>query len=193
MVAPRVSTATPWIRYAPLLGTEAADHVWSSLLHQRPAEEADPMVGPSDEPWTPSSLPEALQDALQRVLPDAAAQLTGNTELAGTAIWEVRPYSDDNYTGLRNDAHSGRVPADSVMFTYMLAPPRPAFTGGVLRLYDSSIRLAQMVPGDTYREVFPDHDTLVLAPTDCWYDISHVSHLRGSDESAMIMVHGWVW
>ncbi|GAA2933212.1 hypothetical protein GCM10020221_31220 [Streptomyces thioluteus] len=116
-------------------------------------------------------------------MPDARVSfgLTMHNELAGHEQAQQAPVRDSSGagtgtgTGAGTGSGSGSGDPGRITFLYHLHRRPRGFTGGQTRIFDSAVR--EGLPGiaESFRDVQPDHDSLVFFPSDAWYRVRPVT------------------
>lgn len=132
-----------------------------------------------------------LAEALALVTP-IAQELLGTDGLAGSIEYAVTVHGTGQHTALRTDAGPDGSAPGPVAFDYFLHRRPSRFSGGEHRIYDLCLRDGREELARTFRDVYPDHDTLVLYPATSWYEVRLVQCPSGLDEDGRFAFHGWI-
>jgi len=181
--SPTAIMATPVCWFEDVLGAERA----TQLLRDAVDEPGDDFI---DQPAVfELQAPEVMQAVVRKAA--LVCEALGGTGLEGRIGYTSIQHSAGEYTQLRSDNASGG--GDAVLsFSYFLHSRPKEFTGGQLRVFDLVVRDGQPHPAHTYREIHPDHDTLVFFPSMAWYAVGMVEQARRSPLSGRISLQGWV-
>ncbi|MGK5640718.1 2OG-Fe(II) oxygenase [Streptomyces sp. URMC 126] len=186
-------------RFDDVLGATAADRLLEEACHALMAEvrERDAGVEVTVPPtWRcvdqTARFP-SLAAAVARLLPTV-------TTMLGVAV--VDPRVSFGFT-MHNELPSGvrrqeppvrdsAGPGDPcrITFVYHLHRRPRGFTGGQTRIYDSTVREGHPAVAESFRDVQPDHDSLVFFPADAWHQVRPVASPSAKLLDSRFAFHG---
>ncbi|MBH1938260.1 2OG-Fe(II) oxygenase [Streptomyces sp. AV19] len=193
-----VVLATQMCRFDDVLGAAAADRLLEEGCHALMAEvrdrgaEAESVVPPSWRCADQTARFPALVAVVTRLAPmvmtllgvpvtDARVSfgLTMHNELPGGEGAQPAP--------VRDSAGAGRI-----TFLYHLHRRPRGFTGGQTRVFDSTVREGRPGVAESFRDVRPDHDSLLFFPADAWYQVRPVTSPSAKLLDSRFAFHGWL-
>jgi Rps23 Pro-64 3,4-dihydroxylase Tpa1-like proline 4-hydroxylase len=180
---PTVATPVFWIE--DVLGAVVGDG-----LLRRVSDAARQAVRDNGRASLRLEVPE-LAGALARVTP-VVQEVLGTGDLAGNVEYAITVHGGGEHTALRTDARPGGLAPGQVSFDYFLCRRPSGFSGGELRIFDMSLRGEREECARTFRDIYPDHDTMVIYPATSWYEVRLVQCASGLAEDSRFAFHGWI-
>ncbi|WP_049714319.1 2OG-Fe(II) oxygenase [Streptomyces caatingaensis] len=194
-----VAVATPMCRFDDVLGAAAADRLLEEGCRALMAEVRERGAD------TESGVPPIWRCADQTArFPSLVALVTRLAPmvmtLLGVPVTDARvSFALTMHNELpAGDAAARRAPArDSagagrITFLYHLHRRPRGFTGGQTRIFDSTVREGRACVAESFRDVQPDHDSLVFFPADAWYRIRPVTCPSAKLLDSRFAFHGWL-
>jgi Rps23 Pro-64 3,4-dihydroxylase Tpa1-like proline 4-hydroxylase len=178
--------ATPILWIEDVLGAAAGDGLLGRLLDAAPRTARSGAGTPTLRLTAPE-----LAAALTRLTP-VAQEILGTDDLAGIVEYAITVHESGQHTALRTDARPDGSAPGPVAFDYFVRRRPSGFSGGQLRIFDVSLRDGREERASTFREICPDHDTLVLYPVTSWYEVRLVRCPSGQAEDSRFAFHGWI-
>lgn len=200
-----VTLATQICRFDDVLGAAAADRLLEEGCHALMDEVrgrgagAEAMVPPTWRCADQADRFPALTAVVTRLAPMVMTMLgvpvvdprvsfgfTMHNELPFDVRREEPPVRDSAGPG------QGPGPSDSyrISFVYHLHRRPRGFTGGQTRIYDTTVREGHPGIAESFRDVQPDHDSLVFFPSDAWYQVRPVASPSAKLLDSRFAFHG---
>ncbi|MGI5340925.1 2OG-Fe(II) oxygenase [Streptomyces sp. CA-181903] len=92
--------------------------------------------------------------------------------------------------GSGSESGSGSCDPYRISFIYHLHRRPRGFTGGQTRIYDTTVREGHPGIAESFRDVQPDHDSLVFFPSDAWYQVRPVASPSAKLLDSRFAFHG---
>ncbi|MFE9848280.1 hypothetical protein ACFYPN_05605 [Streptomyces sp. NPDC005576] len=200
---PAVTLATPVCRFEDFLGAAGADRLLEdacraqlehlTAVHGQVARIPSRWVSPERVLRAPGlaeavrSLSAVVQDMLGIAAPAGRMGyefITRNHQSAEGREAEPVTRACVEPTGSENDR--------AVSFVYTLHRRPREFTGGGLRVYDTTVRDGYPACAESFREIRPDHDTLTFFPAAAWRRTQWVSCPSGQLMDSHFSFEGWL-
>ncbi|MFI9719710.1 2OG-Fe(II) oxygenase [Streptomyces sp. NPDC052396] len=202
-----VSLATQFCRFDDVLGATVADRLLEEACLALMTEVRE--QGSGTEMLVPPSwrcaeqtarFPELAQ-ALTRLAPMVMTML-GVSPLLGVAPGNVRvAFGFTMHNQLSRDPMRQQPPSRDaagegddrkISFLYHLHRRPRGFLGGQTRIFDTTIRDGHPQVAESFRDVQPDHDSLVFFPSDAWYQVRPVTCPSAKLLDSRFAFHGWL-
>ncbi|MFO1399263.1 MAG: 2OG-Fe(II) oxygenase [Burkholderiales bacterium] len=100
-------------------------------------------------------------------------------------------HNDGNFYKVHNDNGTPRTSDRAITFVYYLCKEPQPFTGGQLRIYDSIIKGVQWCQGDTFFDLQPTNNTLVVFLSRYYHEVLRVACPSGAFDDGRFTVNGW--
>ncbi|MBZ4321035.1 2OG-Fe(II) oxygenase [Streptomyces huiliensis] len=196
-----VTLATQICRFDDVLGAAAADRLLEEGCHalmnevrgQGAGAGAEAMVPPTWRCADQTARFPSLTAVVTRVAPMVMTML-------GVPVVEPRvSFAFTMHNELPRDARRQGPPVrDSagpgdphrITFVYHLHRRPRGFTGGQTRIYDTTVREGYPGIAESFRDVQPDHDSLVFFPADAWYQVRPVDSPSAKLLDSRFAFHG---
>ncbi|WP_372410642.1 2OG-Fe(II) oxygenase [Streptomyces luteireticuli] len=194
-----VVLATQLCRFDDVLGAAAADRLLEEGCHALMAEvrdrgaEAESGVPPvwrcADQTARFPSLVAVVTRLAPMVMTLLGVPVTDARVSFGLTMHNELPDGERavGQAPVRDSAGAGRV-----TFLYHLHRRPRGFTGGQTRIFDSTVREGRPGIAESFRDVQPDHDSLVFFPADAWYQIRPVTSPSAKLLDSRFAFHGWL-
>jgi hypothetical protein len=182
-----VTLATPVCRFEDFLGAAAADRLLEDACRaqlEHLAAEGHGQDARVPARWRSSERvlrAPGLAEAVRSV--SAVVQdMLGVAAPLGRMDYEFIARNHQRAEGRESEAISrastdlaGREYDRAVSFVYTLHHRPREFTGGALRVHDTTVRDGHPACAESFREIRPDHDTLTFFPASAWRRVQWVS------------------
>lgn len=190
--APTVVMPAPVMRIEGFLGAGNAEALWRfALAHESAFTPGETSEFGRQAAYLPIDS-QVLRQALANCLPLARSVLGVNAPGVKVAT-QITAYGDGAGFAAHTDA--GELGFDPVHqltgLYYFHRRPKP-FTGGRLRIYDVAARDGRAWRADTYREITPDFDTLLLFPGTAYHEVLPTSCPSKAFEDHRFAVNAWI-
>ncbi|WP_189739442.1 2OG-Fe(II) oxygenase [Streptomyces nojiriensis] len=98
-------------------------------------------------------------------------EVLGHRGSLARSLTVLTAHGEGGHFGMHTDA--SRVPdvATALSAVYYLHRTPRGFGGGQLRLYDTVVDEGRARPGETYRTIEPEHDTIVFFPSGAFHEV----------------------
>lgn len=200
---PAVTLATPVCRFEDFLGAAAADRLLEDAcgaLSEHLAADRGPDARISVGWRSPERVLRApgLAEAVRSV--SAVVQdMLGVAAPSGRLGYEFVARNHQAAEGRESEGIS-RACVDlagvendrAVSFVYTLHRRPREFTGGALRIHDTTVRDGFPACAESFREIRPDHDTLTFFPASAWRRVQWVSCPMGRLMDGHFSFEGWL-
>lgn len=196
-VAP-LSIAVPMCHFEGFLGEAEADRVLdcamatqtrftpSMILDGGLVENRDIRRSRSIELPMPS-----LEQAVLRVLPLVEEILGVVIDPSRGLEYHFTAHNDGDFYRPHIDVRDGGTERALTFVYYLHRTPR-AFSGGALRIFDTGVREGRAVDSAAYRDIEPQHDTVVFFPATARHEVRPVSCPSGEFVDSRFAFNGWV-
>ncbi|MBC2876959.1 MULTISPECIES: 2OG-Fe(II) oxygenase [Streptomyces] len=208
-----VTLATQICRFDDVLGAAAADRLLEEGCHALMDEVrgrgagADVMVPPTWRCADQAARFPSLTAVVTRLAPMVMTMLgvpvvdprvsfgfTMHNELPPDARRQDPPVRDSAGPGPGSDPGPAPGPDPGnphrISFIYHLHRRPRGFTGGQTRIYDTTVREGHPGIAESFRDVQPDHDSLVFFPSDAWYQVRPVASPSAKLLDSRFAFHG---
>ncbi|MFI7273840.1 2OG-Fe(II) oxygenase [Streptomyces sp. NPDC049879] len=201
--SPLVTLATAVCRFDDFLGAAAADRLLEgACLAQREHMAAERGAdAPVPERWeSPErvlrapALAEAVR-GLSAVVQDMLGVSAPSGRMGYRFVTRNHQKAERRESGPVIRACDGRKGADNgqaISFVYTLHRRPREFTGGVLRVFDTTVVGGHPACGESFRDIRPDHDTLAFFPASAWHQFQWVSCPSGQLADSHFSFEGWL-
>jgi SM-20-related protein len=105
---------------------------------------------------------------------------------------QVTAHNDGNYFKLHNDNGSPDTASRGLTYVYYFFNEPKAFSGGVLRLYDSVVAGGQYRCGPLAHEIEPKNNSIILFAPHCHHEVLRVDCPSGAFLDSRFTVNGWL-
>ncbi|MFI0741054.1 2OG-Fe(II) oxygenase [Streptomyces sp. NPDC021100] len=200
-----VTLATQICRFDDVLGAAEADRLLEEGCHALMDEVrgrgagAEAMVPPTWRCADQAARFPSLTAVVTRLAPMVMTMLgvpvvdprvsfgfTMHNELPPDARRQDPPVRDSEAPG----SESGSGSTHRISFIYHLHRRPRGFTGGQTRIYDTTVREGHPGIAESFRDVQPDHDSLVFFPSDAWYQVRPVASPSAKLLDSRFAFHG---
>ncbi|MFD4740019.1 2OG-Fe(II) oxygenase [Streptomyces virginiae] len=176
--SPALAVPAPVCRFENFLGAERA----AALLEYAIAREEDFTAGTVLDPLTGQVsrkgrdslvLPvtsEVFSAHLADCLPLVQEVLGHRAELV-QSLTVLTAHGEGGHFGIHTDASRVRDVSRALSAVYYLHRTPRGFGGGQLRLYDTVVDDGRARPGESYRTVEPEHDTIAFFPSGAFHEV----------------------
>ncbi|MFI1890098.1 2OG-Fe(II) oxygenase [Streptomyces jumonjinensis] len=201
--SPAVTLATAVCRFEDLLGATAADRLledaYAAQLEHMAAERGRAAQMP--ERWeSPErvlrapALAEAVR-SLSAVVQDMLGVAAPSGRMGYQFVMRNHQPAEGRESGPTFRAcvdPKGGENGRAVSFVYTLHRRPREFTGGGLRIFDTTVRDGHPACADSFRDIRPDHDTLTFFPASAWHRFQWVSCPSGRLMDSHFSFEGWL-
>jgi Rps23 Pro-64 3,4-dihydroxylase Tpa1-like proline 4-hydroxylase len=105
---------------------------------------------------------------------------------------QLTAHNDGNYYRVHNDNGSPQTANRQLTYVYYFNREPKAYSGGELRLYDSRIENNYYIRADSFRDVEPRNNSIVLFQSHCLHDVLPVRCPSRRFEDGRFTVNGWL-
>jgi Rps23 Pro-64 3,4-dihydroxylase Tpa1-like proline 4-hydroxylase len=105
---------------------------------------------------------------------------------------QLSTHNDGGYFRIHNDNGSPRTASRILTYVYYFHRQPVAFKGGQLRLYDSRLEAAWWRPAETFVEIEPENNMLVLFPSRVMHEVLPTYCASGEFADGRFTLNGWV-
>ncbi|WP_171166972.1 2OG-Fe(II) oxygenase [Streptomyces sp. I05A-00742] len=196
-----VTLATQMCRFDDVLGAAAADRLLEEGCHALMAEVrgqgagAEAVVPPTwrcaDQTARFPSLAAVVTRLSPMVMTMLGVPVTDARVSFGFTMHNELPADDRQQEPPVRDSAGAGDPR-RIAFLYHLHRRPRGFTGGQTRIYDTTVREGHPGIAESFRDVQPDHDSLVFFPADAWYQVRPVNSPSAKLLDSRFAFHGWL-
>jgi Rps23 Pro-64 3,4-dihydroxylase Tpa1-like proline 4-hydroxylase len=100
--------------------------------------------------------------------------------------------NDGEFFKIHTDNSHPRLSSRRLTFVFFFNRDPAPFSGGALRIYDTSSLEGRRVAASTWRDVQPRQNTMVFFPSETWHEILPVRCPSGSFADSRFTLNGWL-
>lgn len=133
-----------------------------------------------------------MQERISELLPDVLTQF--NIPLFKPSQIEVQltAHNDGNYYKVHNDNGSPDTATRQLTYVYYFYQTPKPFTGGELRIYDSRIKNGYYIKAETFKDVEPINNSIVLFPSGYLHEVLPIRCPSKDFTDSRFTINGWV-
>jgi SM-20-related protein len=132
-----------------------------------------------------------LEDRIYGILPDVINYLGIKIPAAFRLETQLTTHNDGGYFKAHNDNGSPRTADRFLTYVYYFHHEPAAFAGGELRLYDSKVEANRWIAVDTFAEIKPENNTLLLFPSRLFHEVMPISCGSRDFADGRFTLNGW--
>ncbi|MFD7782789.1 2OG-Fe(II) oxygenase [Streptomyces nojiriensis] len=176
--SPALAVPAPVCRFEDFLGAERAAALLEYAISRGEDFTAgtvlDPLTGQVSRKGRDSLVLPVTSRVFSAHLADClplVQEVLGHRAALARSLTVLTAHGEGGHFGLHTDA--SRVPdvATALSAVYYLHRTPRGFGGGQLRLYDTVVEDGRAQPGETYRTIEPEHDTIVFFPSSAFHEV----------------------
>ncbi|MEV7562090.1 2OG-Fe(II) oxygenase [Streptomyces sp. NPDC089795] len=176
--SPALAVPAPVCRFENFLGAERA----AALLEYATAREEDftagtvldPLTGQVSRKGRDSLVLPVTSEVFSAHLADClplVQEVLGHRAALAQSLTVLTAHGEGGHFGIHTDASRVRDVSRALSAVYYLHRTPRGFGGGQLRLYDTVVADGRARPGESYRTVEPEHDTIVFFPSGAFHEV----------------------
>jgi len=178
----------------PLTTTDAEDILSQALTDQENYRPSETMEGTPDARRSilrGALLPAPLEKALVDILP-VVEEILGVEANERRVECQSTIHQDGDYFHQHTDIGPGEAATRKISFVYYLHRTPRRFTGGRLRMYDTLACRGQLQAAASFREIEPNHNTLVFFPATVFHEVLPIKCASKYLEESRFSYTGWI-
>jgi SM-20-related protein len=133
-----------------------------------------------------------LEGRIYELLPDVISYLGIKIPAAFRLETQLTTHNHGGYFKAHNDNGSPGTADRFLTYVYYFHHEPAAFAGGELRLYDSKVEANQWVAVDTFSEIKPENNMLLLFPSRLFHEVMPISCNSHDFGDGRFTLNGWV-
>jgi SM-20-related protein len=139
-----------------------------------------------------SDLEVDFDERIREIVPDALNYFRLRLSTGSKLETQLSSHNDGGYFRIHNDNGSPSTATRVLTYVYYFHRQPVAFKGGQLRLYDSRIESGRFWPTETFLELHPENNMLLLFPSSILHEVlpTYCSSLEFAD--GRFTLNGWV-
>ncbi|WP_109777936.1 2OG-Fe(II) oxygenase [Streptomyces sp. CG 926] len=176
--SPALALPAPVCRFENFLGAERA----AALLEYAIAREEDfragtvldPLTGQVSRKGRDSLVLPVTSEVFSAHLADClplVQEVLGHRAVLAQSLTVLTAHGEGGHFGIHTDASRVRDVSTALSAVYYLHRTPRGFGGGQLRLYDTVVDDGRARPGESYRTIEPEHDTIVFFPAGAFHEV----------------------
>jgi SM-20-related protein len=133
-----------------------------------------------------------LESRICEILPDVIDYFGIKIPAACRLETQLTTHNDGGYFKAHNDNGSPGTADRFLTYVYYFHHEPAAFAGGELRLYDSKVEANQWVAVDTFAEIKPENNMLLLFPSRLFHEVMPIGCDSRDFADGRFTLNGWV-
>jgi SM-20-related protein len=133
-----------------------------------------------------------LEGRIWEILPDVISYLGIKIPAACRLETQLTTHNDGGYFKAHNDNGSPGTADRFLTYVYYFHHEPAAFAGGELRLYDSKVEANQWVAVETFAEIKPENNMLLLFPSRLFHEVMPIGCDSRDFADGRFTLNGWV-
>ncbi|MEB3232183.1 MAG: 2OG-Fe(II) oxygenase [Leptolyngbyaceae bacterium] len=105
---------------------------------------------------------------------------------------QLTAHNDENYYKIHNDNGSEDTATRVLTYVYYFYQEPKAFTGGVLRIYDSRIQNNYYVQAESFQDITPINNSIVFFPSHYMHEVLAIQCPSRQFAHSRFTINGWV-
>jgi SM-20-related protein len=133
-----------------------------------------------------------FEQRIREILPEVLKYFGLPLPSKATFETQLSSHNDGGYFKIHNDNGSPRTANRLLTYIYYFHRQPSAFTGGKLRLYDSKIEARAWVAAETFIELEPENNALLMFPSRLMHEVLPISCRSRAFADGRFTLNGWV-
>ncbi|MET9690482.1 2OG-Fe(II) oxygenase [Streptomyces sp. NPDC006514] len=176
--SPALSVPAPVCRFENFLGAERAAALLEYAISRGEDFTAgtvlDPLTGQVSRKGRDSLVLPVTSEVFSAHLADClplVQEVIGHRAALARSLTVLTAHGEGGHFGMHTDASRVRDVGTALSAVYYLHRRPRGFGGGQLRLYDTVVEDGRARPGESYRTIEPEHDTIVFFPSGAFHEV----------------------
>ncbi len=133
-----------------------------------------------------------LEQRLSEILPEALGYLGLAAPERPAFETQLTTHNDGGYLKIHNDNGSPLTSSRVLSYVYYFHREPPAFRGGQIRIYDSQVVSNFWVAADTFVDLQPENNMMLLFPSRLLHEVLPISCPSRRFADGRFTLNGWV-
>jgi SM-20-related protein len=133
-----------------------------------------------------------VEGRIREIMPDVVNYFGIKLPAAWRLETQLTTHNDGGYFKVHNDNGSPGTADRLLTYVYYFHRAPVAFAGGQLRLYDSKIESGFWIAADTFAEIKPENNTLLLFPSRLFHEVVPTRCESREFADGRFTINGWV-
>lgn len=137
-----------------------------------------------------------FSDLITKKVRDVTPEILDKLSIPGFEITQVEAqltaHNDDNFYKVHNDNGSPVTATRELTYVYYFYREPKAFSGGELRIYDTTIRDNYYVEAETYHTIEPRNNSIVFFPSRYMHEVLPIRCPSRDFSDSRFTINGWI-